>query len=61
MPRSDQLINAPVYPSLERIAGALLFFMGIGLLIPGKNAGITAGTVFSAFTDEARFISSRDQ
>ncbi len=37
-------------------AFTLSYFMGIGLLIPGKNAEIKARTVFPAYTDEARFI-----
>jgi hypothetical protein len=38
-------------------AFTLSYIMGIGLLIPGKNAEIKAGTVFTAFTDETNFIS----
>ena len=38
-------------------AFTLSYFMGIGLLIPGKNAQIKAGTVFTAYTNERKFIS----
>lgn len=37
-------------------AFTLSYIMGIGLLIPGKNAEIKAGTTFAAYTEEAKFI-----
>ena len=40
-------------------AFSLSYIMGIGLLIPGKNAEIKAGTVFTAYTEETRFVSAR--
>ena len=39
------------------VSYTLSYFMGLGLLIPGKNAEIKAGTVFSAFADETKLIS----
>ena len=41
-------------------AFTLSYIMGIGLLIPGKNAQIKAGTVFTAYTDERKFISAAE-
>ena len=35
---------------------ALSYVWGVGLLIPGKNAEIKAGTKIIAFTDESKFI-----
>ena len=37
-------------------AMALSYVWGIGLLIPGKNAEIKAGTLIAAFIDETEFI-----
>lgn len=37
-------------------AMALSYVWGIGLLIPGKNAEIKAGTLIAAFIDESEFI-----
>lgn len=39
-------------------AYTLSYIMGIGLLIPGKNAEIKAGTTFAALTEESRFIAA---
>ena len=39
-------------------AYTLSYIMGIGLLIPGKNAEIKAGSVFTGFTDEVKFVAA---